>query len=184
MLGALDVRRIFMDWWVDVEQALGDIPHAIAGAVAANAYAPERLTRDIDVVILTVSIPRAEGALRSAGWRMLGSLALVQGTSWQDEVGHQLDLITLAEPWAAEALEAAQNNRILGMPTLPMSYLAFMKLEAGRTTDLGDVSRMLGRAEPSQINEARDVVKRFGNADDLADFEKLVRMGQLEREQG
>jgi hypothetical protein len=68
------------------------------------------------------------------------------------------------------------------MPTLPLPYLVFMKLQAARTTDLGDVSRMLGRANTKQVDAARRIVARFGNAEDLADFDQLVRMGQLERE--
>lgn len=170
-----------MEWWSDVERALGNVPHAVAGAVATNAYAPERITQDIDVVVLTAAAPRAESALLAAGWRMIGPHALVQGTFWRDAAGHDLDLIALSEPWAAEALSAAQNNRIVGMPTLPLAYLVFMKLQAARTTDLADVSRMLGRAGATQVAEARHVVRRFGNADDLADFEQLVRMGRLER---
>jgi hypothetical protein len=184
MLTALDVRRIFMDWWTDVEHALRDIPYAVAGAVATNAYAPERLTQDIDVVILTATAPHAESALRDAGWRMIGSLSVIQETSWQDAAGHDLDLIALSEPWAVEAVNAAQENRVVGMPTLPLRYLVFMKLQAARTTDLGDVSRMLGRAEADQVEEARQMVTRFGNADDLADFDQLLRMGQLERDRG
>jgi hypothetical protein len=142
------------------------------------------MTRDIDIAVLISNAPHAEAALRVAGWRMVGSLSLVQGTSWQDAAGHELDLIALSEPWASEALDAAQENRIVGMPTLPLPYLVFMKLQAARTTDLGDVSRMLGRAEVAQVEEARRVVRRFGNADDLADFEQLVRVGLLERNLG
>jgi hypothetical protein len=184
MLTALDVRRIFMDWWADVEQALRAIPYAVAGAVATNAYAPERTTQDIDVVVLTATAAEAETALRGAGWRRVGSLSLIEGSSWKDPDGHDLDLIALSAPWAGEAIEAARDNRIVGMPTLPLPYLVFMKLEAARTADLTDVSRMLGRADDNQVEEARQVVRRFGNAADLADFEQLVRMGRLERERG
>ena len=115
---------------------------------------------------------------------MISSHPVVQGTSWQDAAGHDLDLIALSQPWAVEALDAAQDNRIAGMPTLPLPYLVFLKLCAARTTDLGDVSLMLGRAETDQVEEARRVVTPLGNAVDLADFEQLVRMGQLERERG
>jgi hypothetical protein len=181
MLSSLDVGRTIMDWWGDVERALAQVPHAVAGAVATGAYAPERATRDIDIVVVSHAARRAEHALRAAGWRMTGTLALVRGTSWQDQDGHELYLIALSELWAAEAVEAARNNRVAGIPTLPLPYLVFMKLQAGRTIDLADVSRMLGRAAGDQIEAAREVVRRFGDADDLADFEQLVRMGRLER---
>lgn len=180
-LWALDERRVIMDWWAEVERALRAVPHAIVGAVATNAYAPERLTRDLDLAVVAADAGRAEAALRAAGWRRLGSLSLVSGSSWRDAVGHDLDLLALAEPWAAEAVAAAQGNRIAELPTLPLCYLVFMKLLASRTTDLGDVSRMLGRASAEQVAEARAVVARFGDADDLADFDQLARMGALER---
>lgn len=173
-----------MDWWSEVEHALHGIPYAVAGAVATNAYAPERLTQDIDIVVLTGTTAVAEAALRDAGWRMVGSLSLIEGTSWKDAAGHDLDVIALAEPWAVEGVNAAQDNRVVGMPTLPLPYLVLMKMQAARTTDLGDVSRMLGREDDAHVEVARGVVKRFGNADDVADFEQLVRMGRLERERG
>ncbi len=125
---------------------------------------------------------RAEAALRVAGWRRLGVLSLVRGSSWRDAAEHDLDLIELTDSWAHDAIAAAQENRIAGMPTLPLRYLVLMKLVAARTTDLGDVSRMLGRASREQVAEARGVFTRFGHDDDLIDFEQLVRLGRLERE--
>ncbi len=173
-----------MDWWQEVERALENVPHAVAGAVATNAYAPERLTQDIDIVVLASEAHRAEAALRAAGWRKTGNLSLVRGTSWRDIAGHDVDLITLTEPWAIDAVTEAQENRIAGMATLPMAYVVLMKLFASRTTDLGDVTRMLGWAadsRPELVDQARHVVQRFGTAEDLADFEQLLDMGRLER---
>jgi hypothetical protein len=146
-LSELDVRKVFVDWWSDVEDALHDVPHAVAGAVATNAYAPERATRDIDVIVLAATLPRAESALRDAGWRMVGSVSAVRRTSWQDPAGHDLDLIALSGPWAVEALGAAQENRIVGMPTLPLPYLVFMKLQAGHAIPTGETGRA-GRSRP------------------------------------
>ncbi|MGI8824977.1 MAG: hypothetical protein ACR2JC_04895 [Chloroflexota bacterium] len=185
ILGALDGRNITLEWWTDVEQALQAIPHAVAGAVATNAYAPPRATGDLDMVVAAMERERAAAALQAAAWRHVGSLGgIVQGSAWEDAEGHHLDLIELSEPWATEAITAAQGNRIAGLPTMPLSYLVHMKLMAGRTGDLFDVSRMLGRASEDQTQRARAVVNHFGNAEDLADFEQLVRMGRLEREPG
>lgn len=170
-----------MEWWGEAERALQAVPHAVAGAVATNAYAPERLTKDIGVVVVAADAARAEAALRAAGWRPIGRLALVSGTSWQNDAGHELDLIELREPWAQEAITAAQQNLIVGLPTLPLPYLVFMKLDAARTTDLADVSRMLGRATEHDLQAARRVIIRFGDDQDLGDFEQLVQMGRLER---
>ena len=180
-LRALDERRVVLDWWAEVERAVEGVPHAVVGAVATNAYAPERLTRDLDMAVLAADAGRAEAALRAAGWRRTGALALVGGSAWRDVAGHDLDLIALAEAWAGEAVAAAQDNRIAGLPTLPLPYLVCMKLLAGRTTDVGDVSRMLGRATDEQVAAARAVVARYGDQEDLDDFDQLLRMGRLER---
>ena len=125
-----------MAWWADVERALCDVPHAIVGAVAANAYAPPRATADIDCAIATADVDRAEGALRGTGWEKGGDLGLMRGTSWRDPAGHELDLIVLDTPWAAAAITAASANQIDGLPTMPLPYLVLMKLLASRTIDL------------------------------------------------
>ncbi len=164
-----------------LDRVLRDVPHAVGGAVAANAYAPERSTRDIDLVVLVADAERAAALLRDAGWRRIGSPAGITGSSWKDEERHDLDLIELVEPWGAEAIGKAQTNVIAGMPTLTLPYLTWMKLSAARTVDLADISRMLGRASPEQTAEARAVVARLGIPDDVADFDRLVQVGLLER---
>ncbi len=180
-LAALDQRRVLMDWWNNADRVLRDVPHAVGGAVAANAYAPERSTHDIDLIVLVADAERAAALLRRAGWRRIGWLVGIKGSLWKDEEGHDLDLLELVEPWGAEAIGTAQANVIAGMPTLTLPYLTWMKLSAARTVDLGDISRMLGRASPEQTAEARAVVARLGIPDDVADFDQLVQMGRLER---
>lgn len=171
-----------MDWWADANRALQNVPHAVGGAVAANAYAPERSTKDLDLIVQATDEQRAAEALRTTGWRKIGSLAGIRGSSWQDLAGHDIDLIELVEPWGAEAVKSAQGNIIEGMPTLTLPYLVWMKLSAARTLDLADVSRMLGRASPEQTAAARAVVAWLGSAEDVADFDQLVQMGRLERD--
>jgi len=181
-LAALEEQRIVMDWWTDADRALASVPHAVVGAVATNAYAPERLTRDLDLAVLVGDADRAGAALRAAGWTRQGRLGGVPGTSWSDAWGHELDLLELSEAWAPQAMAEAQENQVVGMPTVPRPYLVYMKLMASRTTDLGDVSRMLGRTTGEQTLEARAVVARWGSTADVADFDQLVRLGQLERD--
>jgi len=182
ILSALDGGTMAMDWWAQAEGALHDVPHAVAGAVATNSYAPPRATEDIDMVVTVAEREQAVAALQAAGWQQVGRLGgAVQGSGWEDPAGHHLDLIELWEPWAAEAIVAAGGNRMGGLPIMPLAYLVHMKLMAGRTGDLFDVSRMLGRASDDEIRGARAVVRRFGTEEDLADFDQLVRMGRLER---
>ncbi|MHB8573998.1 MAG: hypothetical protein ACYDCQ_01580 [Dehalococcoidia bacterium] len=180
-LAALDRGSFVMEWWAAVEQTLHGIPHAVVGAVAANAYAPPRATTDIDFAVTGADALQAEAALHAAGWHRTGSLGLVLGSSWRNEVGHELDLIVLQAPWSSVAIREAQRNRVAELPTLPLPYLVLMKMAASRAIDLADVSRMLGRADAEQVATTRGIVQEFGDQQDLEDFEQLVHMGRLER---
>ena len=44
------------------------IPHALAGAVACNAYGHRRATDDVDVLVNAETLPAVVGALGGAGW--------------------------------------------------------------------------------------------------------------------
>jgi hypothetical protein len=182
ILSYLDTQRFVMEWWSSAESALARVRHAVAGAVAANAYAPPRSTQDIDIIVVAEDGAGAATALAAAGWRQVGNLGGgVRGTSWVDAQNHALDVIELAAPWAREAIDVAQANRVHGMPTLTLPYLVQMKLTAGRTGDLFDISRMLGRATDEEITAARAVVVQFGHPEDPEDFDQLVHAGRLER---
>lgn len=170
-----------MQWWHDVEKSLSGIPHAIAGGQAANAYAPPRASIDLDVAIVTRDAARCATALTRDGWQRTGELAGIPGSTWRHPEGHALDILEVHEPWAETALREAAANLIDGLPTLPMPYLVLMKLDASRTTDLGDVARMLGGADDPTVARARELVERHGNRQDVQDFDQLVAMGRLER---
>jgi len=97
-----------MAWWADVERALCDVPHAIVGAVAANAYAPPRATADIDCAIATADFYRAEAALRGARWKKGGDFGLVLGTSRRDSAG---DERSYKSPRSARSWRATATGR-------------------------------------------------------------------------
>jgi hypothetical protein len=52
-------------------------------------------------------------------------------------------------------------------------------MEASRTTDLSDISRMLGQASDRELDEVREVIKMY-DADSLEDLESLIQLGKLE----
>ena len=56
-----------------------------------------------------------------------------------------------------------------------------MKLGAGRTQDLADISRMLGGADAGGIAESRRIVARY-RPEDAEDLESMIRLGKLEYE--
>jgi hypothetical protein len=170
-----------MDWWKSAERALSDVPHAIAGAVAANAYMPARQTRDLDIAVAAGGLARADAALNAAGWSRVGDLSLVIGASY-GRAGNDIDVLELPEEWGAAAVAEAQTNIHNGMATLTLPYLVLMKLEASRVSDVADITRMLGGADESSLEAVRNVVRRYGRADDADDLEQVIRLGKLERE--
>jgi len=142
---------------------------------------PERMTLDVDVLILSDDQERAERTLTRAGCEKTGSLT-VGGSSWRLEEGETLDLIALKEPWVAEAIDEAVSGPD-GQPYTDLSHLVLMKLSSGRVQDLADVSRMLGGAGAAQLDAVRNLVTRYRSAD-LEDLESLVSLGKLEHESG
>jgi hypothetical protein len=54
-----------------------------------------------------------------------------------------------------------------------------MKLEASRTNDLSDISRMLGQAGDRELDEVRRVIERY-DPNGLEDLESLILLGKLE----
>jgi hypothetical protein len=173
-------RRIVLDWWHAADSALVRTRHAVVGGVAAAAYMPGRQTDDIDIAVVARDVALAEAELRDHEWKLVGQLDLVDGTVWRDADGHELDLISLHDPWADEALEAAAKNRISALPTMPLPYLALMKLKAGRLTDMGDLSRMLGLASHPDRRVTRELVGKYGDAQDLEDLDQIIVLGDLE----
>jgi hypothetical protein len=65
------------------------------------------------------------------------------------------------------------------LPVLGLPYLVLIKLTAMRSQDWADVSRMLGLATEADLEEVRDVVRRY-SPEDVEDLEALIMLGQRE----
>ncbi len=165
--------------WPDLSELLDPLPWAVAGAVATRAYMPERVTLDLDVVVLARDGSVIASRLSEAGYR-LNAPPAIGGSRWVSPQGTQVDIIEGREPWWPEALAQARSNLDLqGLPVLPLSYLVLMKLQASRVQDVADVTRMLGQASDEALAAVRAVVARHGP--DLAgDVESLIALGRLE----
>lgn len=179
-LPGLMKRRMVLEWWHAADSALVRTKHAVVGGVAAAAYMPGRQTDDIDIAVAAPDAAMAESELREHGWKLVGQLDLVDGTVWRDAEGHELDLISLHDPWADDALVAAAKNRISELPTMPLPYLALMKLKAGRLIDMGDLSRMLGLASRGDRRLTRGLVAKYGAPQDVEDLDQIILLGDLE----
>lgn len=66
------------------------------------------------------------------------------------------------------------------MPVVDLPYWVLMKLIAGRSQDIADISRMLGVAEDLQLQRVKKVINQYlPNA--IEDLENLVVLGKLEQ---
>ena len=167
--------------WPDLRDLLGQIPWAVAGAVATRLYMPERATLDLDILVSQGDLPTVEQALHAAGWQRTGELA-IGGSAWAPAAGPPLDVIACGEPWCHEALrDAALNRDEQGLPILPLPYLIVLKMRASRTIDVGDVARMLGLADEATQARIRAVFARY-TPEDLDDLDALTALGKLETE--
>jgi hypothetical protein len=165
--------------WPDLTAVLEGLPWGVIGAVAARHYMPERMTADIDIAVRAEDGPEAERRLAAAGYRRLGGLT-TGGASWEAPTGHRVDVVEGREQWWSEALvQAADNQDAQGLPIVPLPYLVLTKLRTGRVQDVADVTRMLGLAEDSALDQVRRLIADESPRD-LDDLESLITLGQLE----
>lgn len=165
--------------WPNVTQVLSDTPFAVVDAVATRLYAPERQTRDLDVVILADNAAITRKKLQEAGWTQTSQLS-IGGSSWLSPNNEEMDVLEGQETWWAEAIKDAQENRDgQGLPILPLPYLVLMKFQSGRSIDIADISRMLGLATNEALNEIRKVFSQY-ETEGLEDLESLIQLGKLE----
>ena len=174
----------------DMRQALR-VPFAVTGGVAARLYMPERLTDDLDVLILGSADEAARRAMQSleaeyqgphpaGGSRWLlpmgfpfdlpspgGSWAELKGLAG-DALGYvagvrRVDLIAGDAPWVRPALLHSVASPT-GLPILQLPYLVLMKLTTATLGDIADLSRMLASADPIQLRSIKEAVRRFAPA--------------------
>jgi hypothetical protein len=154
-------------------------PFVVVGAVATRLYMPERLTHDLDVLVLTADASAMRRGLEQAGCRQVSTLS-IGGTTWQLPDGSSLDVIESDEPWAREAI-AQPVEGPTGLPTIALPYLVLMKLQASRVQDLADITRMLGAADEPALQQVRSVINTY-MPDALEDVESMIVLGRLEYE--
>jgi hypothetical protein len=163
----------------DLHFLMDCVEFAIVGGLATRLYMPERMTLDTDILVRPDDAARAEAALRDAGCEKTGPLT-IGGSTWRMPDGRSLDLVAFDGPWIDEAIRTAVRGKD-GLPYITLPYLVLMKLGAGRTQDLADISRMLGGADAGGIAESRRIVGRY-RPEDAEDLESMIRLGKLEYE--
>lgn len=166
-----------MDSWPDLRSVLEHVPWVIVGGVATRAYMPERATKDLDVLIRQEDEDKALGCLRSAGYQIVSRLS-TPGWMARSSEGVEIDILLGNAAWLDEAL-ANPHFDPAGYPVIDLPYLVLMKLEASRSMDVGDLSRMLGLASEHDLDRVRQVVRRY-SPQDVQDLESLIYLGKLE----
>ncbi len=163
--------------WPDLRPVLHGIPWAITGAVATRAYMPERMTRDLDILVRRQDEHLVRERLAAAGYTIVSELA-IPGFLARSPEGTEVDVILGGFPWLDEALAQVRYDG-MGYPVLDLPYLVLMKLEASRTQDIGDLARMLGLASDDEVARVRIVVALYAPSE-MDDLESLIYLGRME----
>lgn len=170
-------RRTAMNPWPDLRPILQDLPWVIVGAVATRAYMPERMTKDLDILVQQRDGDEVLQRLQAVGYRVISRLA-IPGFLLHSPDGVEVDVIFGNYRWLKEALAHPRQDPA-GYPVLDLPYLVLMKAIASRTHDLGDLSRMLGLASEEELARVRQIVARY-EPNLVDDIESLIYLGQLE----
>jgi hypothetical protein len=172
-------RRTAMNPWPDLRPILQGIDWAIVGGVATRAYMPERMTKDLDIIVRKDDGEAVIARLKKAGYKITSRLA-VPGYLMLSPDGVEVDVIFGDYPWLRKALaQPAQDPA--GYPVVKLPYLILLKMEAQRARDLGDLGTMLGWASDAELDEVRAVVARYA-PEDSEDLESLIFIGRKEQE--
>ena len=165
--------------WPDLRKRLSKIDWVIVGGVATRAYMPERMTKDLDILVRAADETAVLSRLQAAGYEIAQPLAIA-GFVLQSAEGVEIDLLLGSQPWLEEALAHPEFDAA-GYPVLGLPYLVLMKMAASRGRDFGDITTMLGWAEPETLDKVRAVVATY-SPQDGEDLESLIFIGQQERQ--
>jgi len=172
-------RRTAMNPWPDLRPILRGIDWAIIGGVATRAYMPERMTKDLDILVHQADGEAVMARLKKAGYKVVSRLA-VPGYLLLSPEGVEVDVIFGDYPWLKTALAHLVQDPA-GYPVVKLPFLILLKMEAQRARDLGDLGTMLGWASDAELDEVRTVVARYA-PEDTDDLESLIFIGRKEQE--
>ncbi len=170
-------RRTAIQPLFDLRQTIRNTRFLLVGGLATRHYMPERMTLDTDILVLAGDLEAVEQELAGAGCHKLGLLA-IGGSTWMLPDETTLDVVISDAPWAREAIERPLQTAD-GIPVIALPYLVLMKLYAGRSQDIADITRMLGGADERALAEVRAAVAQH-NPEAINDVESMIVLGRLE----
>jgi len=168
-----------MNPWPDLRPILKGIDWVIIGGVATRAYMPERMTRDLDILVRQEDGEAVISRLKEAGYRLDSRLA-IPGYLMISPEGVEVDVLFGDYPWLKAALAQPKKDPA-GYPVIALPYLILLKMNAQRTRDMGDLGTMLGWASEAELGEVRAVVAKY-SPEDSEDLESLIFIGKKEQE--
>ena len=168
-----------MNPWPDLRPILRGIDWVIVGGVATRAYMPERMTKDMDILVNENDGQAVVAKLEGAGYQIISRLA-ISGYAMRSPEGIEIDVIFGSHPWLKDMLVHLKSDPA-GYPVIGLPYLILLKMAAQRAQDWADVSRMLGLASDIELDEVRAVVASY-TPEDIEDLESLIFIGKKEQE--
>ena len=172
-------RRTAMNPWPDLRSILKGIDWTIVGSVATRAYMPERMTKDLDILVHKDDGDAVIAKLKEAGYHTKSKLA-IPGFLMISPEGVEVDVLFGDYPWLKTALAHPAKDPA-GYPVIALPYLVVLKMNAQRTRDMGDLGTMLGWASDAELDEVRAVVAKY-MPEDSEDLESLIFIGKKEQE--
>ncbi|MCG9891876.1 MAG: hypothetical protein MH252_12455 [Thermosynechococcaceae cyanobacterium MS004] len=161
----------------NLSRIIKQAPYAIVGGVATRLYMPERMTLDLDILVKAEDAKLVYQDLVNSNSHKIGDLS-IPGSQWELADGTSLDVLEGTASWVATAIQNP-NYAPDGSPVIDLNYLILMKLIAGRSQDLADVSRMLGGATDLQLYQIKELIVQFLPSS-VEDLESLIMLGKLE----
>ncbi|HVS45441.1 MAG TPA: hypothetical protein VMS32_02130 [Verrucomicrobiae bacterium] len=169
------------------EELFGDLPAMIVGGVATRAYAPERVTKDIDLMVEHDRFVEAIQRLRVERFEKKNDLFFpnaslgLYGESWTKE-NLEIDILSSPQEWCKLAFRIRVDDQT-GARVIPLPYLVLMKFDSARGIDQGDLTRMLGPLDDEKIEQIIKVVERHSGDPTFAnDVRQYAQLGRWEWE--
>lgn len=173
------LRRTAMNAWPDLRPILKGLDWLVVGGVATRNYMPERMTRDLDILVRERDSEAVIAKLEAAEYKLDAQLS-IPGVLMFSPDGVEVDVLFGNAPWLEDALKNVSTDPA-GYPTIALPYLILLKMDAQRAQDWADVSRMLGWASEADLDKVREVFRKYA-PQDVEDLESLIFIGKKERE--
>lgn len=168
-----------MNTWPDLRPILKGLDWLVVGGVATRNYMPERMTRDLDILVREKDSDAVIAKMESSGYKQKSQLS-IPGVLMISPDGVEVDVLFGNAPWLEEALKNPIADTA-GYPTIALPYLILLKMDAQRAQDWADVSRMLGWSSDADLEKVRESFRKYA-PQDVEDLESLIFIGKKERE--